>query len=306
MEVRYRPMEPKDIHKCVEHVAAHPILGPRYGNLIELLPSAINHALGYDFTAFHVLEKFSGTAIRFLGAIMAVFVSDEFLHQAKNSPQFWVGPELVKGIKRGNSPLLSNLNLRESNSSGGLNLVIWHASPHPADFRAAELGTPLIKAFVESHRGFQLREVFAQADCMEHLSGMRNAGAFYFDRVRDRYGEFPAVNAENFSDEPRSTGMTRDLASVHGGSWLCSLFLYPSPQVGFSRSEQRLLIAALAGITDEELSGKLSISVFGVKKIWRRIHDRAAERLPDLATDNAQAHGDRQVRGKQKRQHLLA
>ena len=47
-----------------------------------------------------------------------------------------------------------------------------------------------------------------------------------------------------------------------------SLFVYRPPQFGFSRAEQRLLLAALHGGTDRELSGDLGISLATVKKTW--------------------------------------
>ena len=71
MVVRYRPMELKDVRKCVGHVAAHPVLGPRYGNLIKDLPSAIRSVLGRDSFTAEVFEEFQGSTTRFLGAGMA-------------------------------------------------------------------------------------------------------------------------------------------------------------------------------------------------------------------------------------------
>jgi hypothetical protein len=35
MDVRYSLMRTKDIQKCVEGIATHPVLGARYGSLIE-------------------------------------------------------------------------------------------------------------------------------------------------------------------------------------------------------------------------------------------------------------------------------
>ena|SRR5437660_7229586 len=126
MSVRYRTMQPKDIRKCVEHVAAHPILGPRYGKLIQRLPSAISSALRDDYIAANVFEEFQNSTTRFLGAGMALFVCDDFLSEAKTTPFFWLGPELVKRITGGKSPLLSEAEVRNANSTAGLNLMVWH------------------------------------------------------------------------------------------------------------------------------------------------------------------------------------
>src|ERR1700732_3384475 len=108
MDVRYRVMKPKDVRNCVEGIAAHPVLGERYGSLIEQLPSAIRSVFGQDSFIAVVFEEFQGSEPRFLGAGLAAFVSDEFFHELKTTPHFWIGPELVKRITRGTSPLLSD------------------------------------------------------------------------------------------------------------------------------------------------------------------------------------------------------
>ena len=62
---------------------------------------------------------------------MAAFVPDDFLQEVKTTPFFWVGPELLKRITRGNSPLLSDAAILEANSTCGLNLLMWHNTVHP-------------------------------------------------------------------------------------------------------------------------------------------------------------------------------
>lgn len=306
MNVRYRSMKVNDIPKCVEGVAAHPVLGPRYGSLIKDLPSAIHSALDHDSFTAVVFEEFQGSTIRFVGAGMAVFVSDDFLQELKTTPFFWVGPELVKRISRGDSPVLSDAAVRDANSTVGLNLVVWHNTVHPEDLRKAEVQTPTMISFDKNYRGFWLREVMGQADCLEQLDGMRNAGGLYFNQAENCYGNFPEVSAQDFGSEPRNGGMSRDLAFNHGGSWLGSLFLYAPPQFCFNRSEQRLLTSALEGGTDEELGDSLGISLFAVKRKWRVIYDRVTARQPELIPSNSQPEEWTQDRGKQKKQRLLA
>jgi hypothetical protein len=306
MAARYRPMRPKDIPECVEGVTTHPVLGPRYGKAIEHLPSAIRSILGQDSLSTAVFEEFNGTTTRFLGVGLAVLVSDDFLQELKTTPFFWVGPELVKRITRGDSPLLSNAAVREANSTVGLNVIVWHNTVHPVNMRRAELVTPMMTAFEQHLRGFRLREVIGQADCLEHLHAMRNAGGLYLNQAENSYGSFPEVSLTDFASEPRNTGVSRDLALRHGGSWLGSLFLYAPPQFGFNRSEQRLLSSAIEGGTDEELSDELGISLFAVKKAWGVIYDRVAARQPELIPSIKQADGLIQDRGKQKKQRLLA
>ena len=161
-------------------------------------------------------------------------------------------------------------------------------------------------AFDEYSRGFRLRELMGQADSLEQLHGMRNGGGLYFHRAENRYGNFPDVGVQDFGSEPRNGGMSLDLALSHNASWVGSLFLCVSPQFCFSRSEQRLLSAALRGGTDEELGNELCISLSAVKKAWRVIYNRVAACQPGLVPANSQSKEWTQDRGKQKKQRLLA
>lgn len=307
MSVRYRPMRRNDIRKCVKHIAAHPILGPRYGKAIEGLSAALRRTFREDYAAVTVFEESHGSKTRFLGTGMAVFVSEDFLREAKNTPSFWIGPELAKRIARGHSPLLSEDQVGAANIRGGLNLVVWHNSCYPEDFMRMEVSATVIAAFQQVCRGFQLKEIFSQADSLSVLLGARAAGGFYFDRIKGAYGSFPDLDAANFSDEPRNFGMTRELASTALGSWVASLFVYRPPMLGFSRSEQRLLLSALSdGETEEQLSAALGISLFTVKKTWRSIYDRIVTCMPAFFPSNSQTDVPSEARGKQKKQRLLA
>jgi hypothetical protein len=86
------------------------------------------------------------------------------------------------------------------------------------------------------------------------------------------------------------------------GSWAGALFDYHRPVLGLSQSEQRLLISALTGITDEELAEALGISLSAVKKRWISIHRRVQDAKPELVSRNIPASG----RGKEIRRRLLA
>jgi hypothetical protein len=306
MKVRYRPIQRKDVPTCVEHLAAHPVLGPRYGTTIEQLSPAIRHLIGRDSFNGVVFEQVQDSAVKFLGMGMAVFVSENFLCEIKATPFFWAGPELVKRITGGSSPVLADAEVRSGNSTNGLSLLIWHNTVYPRDHLTPEFGTAAMTSFEECYRGYQVREFIQQADCLEHLQAMDYAGGLYFDRVRGSYGNYPEVNAESFSDEPRIVGITRDLALTRVTSWTASFCLYKPPQLGLNRGQQRLLLAALSGATDAELSDTLVISLSAVKKTWRMIYDRVSARLPELVPDRSQLDEQVQSRGKQKKQRLLA
>ena len=40
MSIRHRPLQPPDLRECVEMIATHPIVGPRYGEAVSDLRPA--------------------------------------------------------------------------------------------------------------------------------------------------------------------------------------------------------------------------------------------------------------------------
>ena len=124
-------MQPGDIRECVDIVANHPVIGPRYGPAIEHLPEAWLRLLQSDAlnTAVVLAGEGSRAPICFFG--VSVIVRDDFLREMKTPPHFWFGPELTSRIMRDESPLLTGKQLREANSRDGLNLACWESGVSP-------------------------------------------------------------------------------------------------------------------------------------------------------------------------------
>jgi DNA-binding CsgD family transcriptional regulator len=301
-------MRPKDVRECVEIVAAHPIVAPRYGDaLADLRPAWLRLLSSNGFASAVVFEdEVDGARPRMLAVGIAVFASDDFLRELKTPPFFWIGPEIARRVARGDSPLLSEKQIRKANSSGGLNLVVWHASLRMEDVKRVEVWTELMTAFLDEHRGFLLNEMVAQGEIPEHLEGMRATGGQLLRPADGCYGDFGAKSVHDIVREPHISGFTRQMAPGRLGSWLGSMFLYQPPRFGFSRSEQRLLAVALAGGTDEELSDELGVSLFTIKKMWRSVYRRVSALDPDLIPSDAQAGGESSKRGRNKKQRLMA
>ena len=94
-----------------------------------------------------------------------------------------------------------------------------------------------------------------------------------------------------------------DTVNVNG-SVANALFHHAEPVLRLRDADQQLLIAALRGLTDEDLSSKLRISLTAVKKRWLSIFERTVDARPDLfpAVD---LHKNGLKRGRQKRHHVL-
>ena len=129
-----------------------------------------------------------------------------------------------------------------------------------------------------------------------------------WDPVARRYTDLSEKDPAEIVKAPHVFGLTREVDMRRPGSWIGVLFEYRPPQFGFGRGEQRLLLAALHGGTDRELSDALGISLTTVKKTWRSIYARVAARSPDLIAANSAADGDEAMpeRGREKKHPLIA
>ena len=304
MGIHWRPMRPKDVRECVEIVAAHPILGPRYGPVIAELKAVWLGLLGREAFRPFVFEEVQDSSIRKMGVGVSAFVSDEYLQRMKTPPFFWHGPDLTMRIARGESPLLSDKETREANRNSGLTLLVWEGALRAEYSDRADGFAALISAFLEQHRGFLLREIVTSSMTLDQLLGVLrsggqilNADGKYVDSVERPLNEVLAA--------PHYMGLTREVGLSRTGSWVGSLFIHESPRFCFRPSEQRLLLTALQGGTDEELSDELGISHSAVKKTWLLIYERVTAYLPGFSPDHEAAEGTSE-RGKEKKQRLLA
>lgn len=305
MPIQYRPMRPKDICECAELVLSHPAIGPRYQGCD--LRSAWLRLLGCEAKTAAVLEDVDRERARICGVGVSVFVTEDFLNQIKTPPLVWIGPELAKRMLGSGSPLLSGRQLRQANTCGGLNLLTWEGCIRLQDADRPEVYNQLIAAFMEFHRGFLWKEIIgAQAESTQRLQNMLRSGGMCWDSAAGSYLDWQNQDAEQFVLGPHVIGLSRDVEVRRPGSWVGNLFDYRPPQFGFTTSEQSLLLAALRGGTDEDLSAELALSLSAVKKTWLGIYHRVARASPDVIPAEAQADGEKRDRGREKKQRLIA
>lgn len=307
--LRWRPMQPADVDQCVDIVAAHPVIGPRYGADIENLGRAWRQLLCSAAINNAVFERIDRKNATIVGVGFAVFVRDDFIREIKTPPLVWIGPELARRVAGGDSPVLTDDELRDANSGAGLNEVVWEGTGTPEFAHTMDFYHHMVGSYVEAHRGFLFKEVItAQAESVERLLWVVEAGGLYWNPAHRRYETTLSEPAETFAARPHLVGITRELESVRPGSWIGTLFNYHPPRFGFSRGEQQLLLTALKSFrgTDQELAGVLHLSVPTVKKMWGSIYRRVAERDPELVPDSMLAESGTHERGREKRRSLLA
>ena len=308
MTLRHRPMQPRDLRPCVEKIASDPVRLARYGNAIEDLQPAWLRLLQCEAKSAVVFEEVEGSRATLCGIGVSAFVNDDFMCELKARPR-WYGPELARRLRRGDSPILSDRQLREANSRGGLNAVVWEAFICPGFETNLDIYRKMGSAFIEEHRGFFWKELLAhQVDTVDRLHWMLQTGGLVWDPVAGRYADLSGKEPGEIVNTPHVFGLTREVDTRRPGSWIGILFEYRPPQFGFSAGEQRLLLAALHGGTDRELSDALGISLTTVKKTWRSVYVRVAAHSPDLIPANSATNGDEAMpeRGREKKYPLIA
>ncbi|HJU08882.1 MAG TPA: hypothetical protein VJ727_10435 [Rhodanobacteraceae bacterium] len=307
--LRWRPMQQADVDQCVDIVARHPVIGPRYGADIENLGHAWRRLLGSAAVTHAVFELPDQKRARIVGLGFAVFVRDEFIREIKTPPLRWVGPELARRVTERNSPILTNSEVRDANSGAGLSEVVWEGMGIPEFARTMDFYHHMVGAYVETHRGLLLKEIIvAQAAYVERMLWVDQGGGLYWNPAHQKYEKAPPEPAEILVTRPHLVGITRELDRQWPGSWMGTLFDYRPPRFGFSPSEQQLLLAALKSFhgTDQELASALHLSVPTIKKMWGSIYRRVADCDPELIPDSALAESGTRERGREKRRSLLA
>src|ERR1700680_633685 len=139
----------KDVAECIGIIAEHPVIGARYrGRAKTDLYQAWLRLLGSEGMKAAVFEESEGSQVAFRGFGISVVVTDDFVRELKTPPLFWFGPELAKRIMRGDSPLLSDRQVREANSCGGLTMITWEACIRPDFEKRSEIHRMIVSVFI--------------------------------------------------------------------------------------------------------------------------------------------------------------
>jgi hypothetical protein len=296
-----------DLKRCADGFLSDAVQRSRYGAIgTALAPAWMNLLRGGSLISV-VLEDLKPPVPRLAGVGVSVFVTDEFLNECKTPPLFWIGPELTKRVQQGRSPILSAKAIGDANSCAGLNLVIWAVFTRgegPEEINLVNL--EMMQAFIRDHSGFRIKEMLGpQATEARQVRFSLDNGIFMWSGSEGRYEKADGIDLQQLVWSPFVLGIDRELALNTLGSWLTPVFVQRPPLGFFRPSEQKLLQAALSGSTDEELADELGVSLSFVKKTWRSIYDRAADRIPGLFSAGVQNEMEG-GRGKEKKQRLLS
>lgn len=287
----WRPFHESDLSVCLEMQPAclgDEIVGKDAA--LRAWESIIRHS---SFLATVIESERPIAGHRIVGCGMGVFVGAAFADQEIQDPRPGLNSRVIAGVVSGESPILSQGDVGLGNVRQGLDFVnlygTWrNAVTKPDD--VADIQMLLGKGFAEQSSGYRFNRILKETIGDDQILMARATGTYQL------VAEFPETGSA-------LAVVTRESATAAPYSVAASIYRYRSPILRLRPAEQELLIAALKGKTDAELSAELGLSVEAIKKRWLSIFDRVGQYAPEiLSPTEIEGEG----RGPQKRHRVVA
>lgn len=259
----------------------------------ELLATQACRTVGVD-------DRRRAPETKLVGFGMSVFASDDFTERVLAGRPF-LSRAFLEEWESGARPFLNTKEVAEANARDGLNLIIlhygWCKDVSPEDMAAIQIVQT--ERFMIEHAGYltkeYVHEVFgAQLRDFMLAGGMAVKQDYREDTWRDAIARVSEENWPYLTSFGAETSRAGTLASIFRTKGT-------RPRFGFSPGEQRLLLLALEGRSDEELAAGLDLSAWTVKKRWQSVYAKVDAIDPSVA---ASPHQDDKLR--QRRRFLLA
>lgn len=239
-----------------------------------------------------------------LSLSLSVFVSDRFADRIESGLCPFLGSTVAERfLHRGDEPL-SLERMRTAHHGEGLNLIVMHTIG--LDVPAGESSTGIVAELRaemsgQSMRGFRLKRCLREVHSPQAMASFM-AGGWRLRTDYEHHFDAPAMAPS--LERPFLLGLNRAEAEARevGGARMAGMFHVHPLRLGLRRAHRELLLPALEGLTDLELSQRLSLSPSAVKKRWASIYEHIDGKIPGMP---AAAHRSDHTRGQERRRHVL-
>jgi DNA-binding CsgD family transcriptional regulator len=244
-----------------------------------------------------------------VAATLSAFVAPEFRQTYLHKPWPCLTNWLLLRCFKGETDLfLNRAEQAQGNLAQGLDLVMLDYIQTPMDFTSPEgrrIMTVFFPFFLSIHRGYNLNSMIVEAGAV--YERMALSAGFRLYKTLDLDRDPPADPVPAGAQTHRAVYFfQRDMvADTPPSTPVSAVFTYLPPRFRFTAGEQRMLLRAIDGLTDEEIAGTLDVSRDAVKQTWRSIYDHVIQVMPDLV-DRGQMMGAEGARGQEKRRRIVA
>lgn len=229
-----------------------------------------------------------------LGFVVTAFLKPKFEKHLRNSLE----PDIVPKIIYSDAVIASDHELGKVNGSGQLVSTVLSFGYMPnLDLNcSAIVKHELMDRAVNSFIGFNLAEIMIEAHSEAVMIELLKGG---FTKV-NTYDEWWEKNHGTRQTCPALMTVNRRAAQQGADFHILRMFVFSEPKYLFSLPERTLLDEALGGLTDKELSLKLSIGVDAVKGRWKSIYAKTEDRFVDVIEEDSN-----KTRSKEKRRKVI-
>lgn len=267
-----------------------PLPAPLRAALPNLWTRLLGHS-GFNGDVIEDLRRPAGQRIVGLG--VAIALDERWRRRLVDDPPPFAAALLYGELLDGRYEPPSDKELARLNGRGEVAFLVLHYEQTLNDLAnpdTIEILGVAMTLFRQAHAGYRLQHLYQE--------GLGEQGAYLQSMG------FRARTARGVAGVPELYGLSRsEAALLLPGSPVRDAFQFTPPRFGFSTSERRMLRLAVTHLTDEQIGDELGVSLHGVKKLWRSVHQRALDAMPGLFDEAATA--DSGTRGPEKRRTVL-
>lgn len=233
-----------------------------------------------------------------VGSGASVFIRDDFAERAIRSPQIGLTGRIIASLLSPDPVTLSTRAIARANGSDGITVVtLWGRWARTVRSKAAiqEIRQLLAESFTALHLGFYFKSIlFEMVDEQDRSFALETRLCNVVDYPSNQEGIDPGALA------------VVDAAKVLAlpGSVLGRLFIQRRPVLNLRPPDQELLLAALDGAPDRELTERLNLKLPAVKRRWASLYRHLMD--DEAAILSAGALSENGARGIQKRHEVLS
>jgi DNA-binding CsgD family transcriptional regulator len=302
MNLTFRPTRPADFDQCLTLIQDGFLYGAEARrNLVRLWTEVLGQQRGESAV---IEDEDRPRGARVVGIGLSVFVTDEFVEEARTTLPPYIGLQVLDRWAGGRCPILRFEDVARANAGEGINVLALHGGWLEEGVSAEEVAQIrhlLLESFIVHHRGYQLKTFLQEVYGEFGVQFMQTIGA----HVWTDYGWYYAQASAPPDCRPYLMGMTRAEALKQEGTMAFSAFFPSVSRFHFTPREQDVLRHALEGKTDEVIAAQLGIAAVTVKKRWEAIYSRVMAVDRELLTPRAGDVAEAGRRGVEKRRLVL-
>lgn len=299
--MRFREATESDINAVVGLMDGRNAL-PLEPRVRQALPHVLGRLLSSPACTLTLFEEDGPAGAQAVSFAGGLFVREQVIERYLEAPYPGLVSALLRELLDGGHPLLTLDEIRRANSSGGLTLAVL---PIPYgrwkwdDPTYVELRKLAPQAFLRQVGGYRLRAIYYEVFTDEIADYLRGGG---YRLLHDFAAQ---AGSAHFGPDTRPRMLRLTPADLPPGamSMATQMFEPPAPRLGLTPAEQRVVLRALDGASDQAIATSLGLSPETVRSNWKSIYQRLATFVPGLV--GASSAGDGATRGVERRRAAI-